>query len=388
MKNVIYLRVGLPLPHLSNSGLCNETTLLRELQSPWTVYKGRGYGLNPASLVRSTFPSSKVIVLLHLRNVFFFTSSHRRLFSTLSTITMKAAFFFLVLSALVAVNETSALPTTGMVARAKIITTKPKPPPATPNKPNPKPPADKPKPAPKPDPSTCNGIKDGNTCVTCGMCTPSQTRYHRILTLRLCGAPAKNTACGFNPKTNTCVDKKAGSGLITDSTKCQQNAASGSDSVKAQADALFNKMKSHIFNGEPGGKSDSGRHTFSSYRQANKDAGRCDTETHICAFRLKDRTPKTVWDDRNGQYSQSDVETMCKTAITLNIQDTGGKATRDGAFVVQTKFGKPICVRHQVAGSGSCFPVGIHSRTNKLGSTCSEGAQDTQAITGKNEEVA
>ncbi|KAL0945611.1 hypothetical protein HGRIS_014766 [Hohenbuehelia grisea] len=272
---------------------------------------------------------------------------------------MQAHLFVVVLAALLAV--TWAMPAEDS-DHAKIGPKgRTRPPPA----PAPRPPARPVQPA-KPPPSKCNGIKGNRACVAC----------------------ASNNTCGFNPASNTCVARNTGApNLITDKSKCQQHGASGSENIKARANEIWERMRSHIFNGEPGGKTDSGRHTFKSYHDANKDAGRCDTQTHICAFRLRESIPKTVWDNRNGRYNDGDIETMCKTAITLNIKDTGGQARGDGAFVVQTKYGRPICVRHQVAGSGSCFPVGIHSRSNRLGSPCREGPQDVQPIAGRNEEV-
>ncbi|KAL0945610.1 hypothetical protein HGRIS_014765 [Hohenbuehelia grisea] len=251
---------------------------------------------------------------------------------------MKAPLYIAVLAALFVV--TWAIPAENS-DQAKIGPQgKTRPPPPLPQRP----PARPAQPA-KPPPSTCNGIKGNNACVAC----------------------ASNNACGFNPASNTCVARNTGApNLITDKSKCQQHGASGSENIKTRANEIWGRMRNHIFNGEPGGKTDSGRHTFSSYRAANKDAGRCDTQTHICAFRLKESIPKTVWDDREGWYSEGDIETMCKTAITLNIKDTGGQARGDGAFVVQTKHGRPICVRHQVAGSGP---------------------QDIQVVADRNEEV-
>jgi hypothetical protein len=99
---------------------------------------------------------------------------------------------------------------------------------------------------------------------------------------------------------------------------------------------------------------------------------------------LNNKIPKTVFDDRAGNFTQSDVKQMCTTAITLNIQENG--AVKDGAFVVQTKFGKPIYVQHQVAGQGSCFPLGIHATTSKLSSPCKTSGE--KAIAGKTTEIA
>ncbi|KAJ7247982.1 hypothetical protein C8J57DRAFT_1240495 [Mycena rebaudengoi] len=138
----------------------------------------------------------------------------------------------------------------------------------------------------------------------------------------------------------------------------------------------------HIFVGDT--DSTSGRHTFSAWTSANKNAGRCDSESNLCVFRLHNKIPQTVFDDRAGGFTQSDVQQMCTTAITLNIQENG--AVKDGAFVVQTKFGKPICVQHQVAGQGSCFPLGIHATTSKLSSPCKSSGE--KAIAGKTTEIA
>ena len=56
-----------------------------------------------------------------------------------------------------------------------------------------------------------------------------------------------------------------------------------SDNLKADVQKEFDRMRDHIFQGEPG-KPTSGRHTLSAWTQANRDAGLCDNQTHICAF--------------------------------------------------------------------------------------------------------
>jgi len=214
----------------------------------------------------------------------------------------------------------------------------------------------------KPAASVCNGI---SACLAC----------------------TKNTACAFNSDTLKCGARTSTAApFVTNAKLCpplkQAAQIAPEAAVAQQAKAKFAAMEKHIFVGET--DPTSGRHTFSAWTSANKDAGRCDSESKLCAFRLNNKIPKTVFDDRAGGFTQSDVQQMCTTAITLNIQENG--AVKDGAFVVQTKFGKPICVQHQVAGQGSCFPLGIHATTSKLSSTCKTSGET--AIAGKTTEIA
>ncbi|KAJ7680798.1 hypothetical protein DFH06DRAFT_1315538 [Mycena polygramma] len=164
-----------------------------------------------------------------------------------------------------------------------------------------------------------------------------------------------------------------------------QIAPSAAQAESAQN--VFAAMRNHIFNGEKSNPS-SGRHTSSSWTSANKDAGRCDTESKLCVFKLNNTPPKTVFDDRAGGFTQSDIQQMCTTAITLNLKSaTATGKLENGAFVVQTKFGRPICVEHLVADPGSCFPLGIHPvRGAKLNELC--GSSGNNEIKGKTTEIA
>jgi len=217
----------------------------------------------------------------------------------------------------------------------------------------------------KPAASVCNGI---SACLAC----------------------TKNSACAFNSNTLKCVARTSTAApFVTSAQLCpplkQAAQIAPAAAVAEQAKTKFAAMKNHIFLGE---KTDptSGRHTFTAWTSANKDAGRCDSESKLCAFRLNNKIPKTVFDDRAGGFTDSDVQQMCTTAITLNIQSSAGGTLKDGAFVVQTKFGKPICVQHQVAGQGSCFPLGIHATSSKLSSKCESSGE--KPITGKTTEIA
>lgn len=217
----------------------------------------------------------------------------------------------------------------------------------------------------KPAASVCNGI---SACLAC----------------------TKNSACAFNSNTLKCAARTSTAApFVTSAQLCpplkQAAQIAPAAAVAEQAKTKFAAMKNHIFLGE---KTDptSGRHTFTAWTSANKDAGRCDSESKLCAFRLNNKIPKTVFDDRAGGFTQSDVQQMCTTAITLNIQSSAGGTLKDGAFVVQTKFGKPICVQHQVAGQGSCFPLGIHATSSKLNAECKTSGE--APITGKTTEIA
>ncbi|KAJ6501010.1 hypothetical protein DFH09DRAFT_1336160 [Mycena vulgaris] len=179
-------------------------------------------------------------------------------------------------------------------------------------------------------------------------------------------ACTKNSACAFNSNTLTCGERIA---------------PTAAEAQKAKA--MFAAMQKHVLIGEKDPKS--GRHTFSAWTSANKDAGRCDSESKLCTFRLNQGVPKTVFDDRAGGFTASDVQRMCTTAITLNIQSSAGKL-QTAAFVVQTKFGHPICVQHLVAEQGSCFPLGIHATSDKLSTECSPGSGN-KFIAGKTTEI-
>lgn len=69
------------------------------------------------------------------------------------------------------------------------------------------------------------------------------------------------------------------------SAKAKQSAQAKFDKTRSQAQAEFERMRSHIFNGES--NPTSGRHTFSAWTAKNTDTGRCDTATHLCAFRVR-----------------------------------------------------------------------------------------------------
>ncbi|CAL1697190.1 unnamed protein product [Somion occarium] len=194
--------------------------------------------------------------------------------------------------------------------------------------------------------------------------------------------------CAYDVANMQCVNKPGGAlpaTLTTDKTRCPtlsqiaQENPSVADRQKAAAE--FARMKNHIFVGES--DPSSGRHTFTAFRAANKDAGRCDKETNLCAFKLTAQTPKTVWDDRAGKYTKQDVEDICTTAITLNLLHNN-KAASPGSFAVQTKFGKSICVQHFVTKSNtpSCFPLGIHHATQfPVGKPCTFTGNDANTLT-------
>ncbi|KAJ7194196.1 hypothetical protein GGX14DRAFT_404823 [Mycena pura] len=216
--------------------------------------------------------------------------------------------------------------------------------------------------AAKPPASVCNGI---TACLAC----------------------TKNSACAFNSNTLKCGARTSTAApFVINASLCpplkQAAQIAPAANVAQQAKAKFAAMQNHIFKGEK--DPTSGRHTFSAWTSANKDAGRCDSESKLCVFRLT-ATPKTVFDDRAGGFTDSDVQQMCTTAITLNIQSSAGGALKDAAFVVQTKFGHPVCVQHQVAGQGSCFPLGIHATSSKLNSRCESSGN--QPVNGKTTEI-
>ncbi|CAL1712068.1 unnamed protein product [Somion occarium] len=194
--------------------------------------------------------------------------------------------------------------------------------------------------------------------------------------------------CAYDPANLQCVNKPAGAlpaTLIADRTRCptlsQIAQENPSVAVRQKATAEFARMRNHIFVGEK--DPSSGRHTFTAFRAANKDAGRCDRETNLCAFKLTSTTPKTVWDDRAGKYTQQDVQDMCTTAITLNLLHNNNAAS-SGAFAVQTKFGKSICVEHLVTKTNtpSCFPLGIHHATQfPVGKPCTATGNAANTLT-------
>ncbi|CAL1714809.1 unnamed protein product [Somion occarium] len=278
-------------------------------------------------------------------------------FAKRHTILLTVAFVALLTFAL-------AVPVPGdLVARVKLPGAKP---PAQPPK-KPVAPAPAPaKPAPPPA-SPCNGAKDPNGNGNCQAF-----------------AIPKN-ACAFDRTTLKCVPRPGTltSTLVTVPAQCatiqQTSRLTPNANVQQQAAAEFARMQNHIFNGET--DPTSGRHTFNAWRKANSDPGRCDNETHLCAFRLNNKTPKTVWDDRAGLYTQQDIKDMCMAAITLNIQENQMKSSL--SFSVQTKFGKSICVEHLVTkdNTPSCFPVGIHRSTPPLGSRCTDTGSGKTATT-------
>ncbi|KAK7679420.1 hypothetical protein QCA50_017474 [Cerrena zonata] len=288
---------------------------------------------------------------------------------------MKHTLLFFALAALL--TFTLALPLSPLVsqeliARGKVGNAKPPAPVKPPTKPPAKPPVTPVAPPPAPPASKCNGIKAANGLGQCNACVAT-------------------TGCTFDRTLSQCVNAPTGrldaNRFVTNADQCktigQGLNANPSADVKQRAQAEFERMRSHIFNGET--DPTSGRHTFSAWTAKNKDAGRCDKSTHLCAFRLGS-TPKTVWDDRSGLYSQRDVEDMCLNAITLNIQNNNN-AQSSASFAVQTKFGRTICVQHLVTKTNtpSCFPVGIHPQLSGVGSRCTGTGNDANKDT---EEIA
>ncbi|CAL1714854.1 unnamed protein product [Somion occarium] len=288
---------------------------------------------------------------------------------------MKRTLFFVALTTLL--TFTLALPTgfaNELSARAKIGGSKPPPPPPTKGGKNPPPPPPPPPVQTSTTPSPCNGQKNS---VGSGNC-------------KTCVAIAGN-ACAFDRDSLQCVPRPNSAltpNLVTSAAACatldQTSVLNPNQNVRQQAEAEFARMQNHIFNGET--DPTSGRHTFSAWRSKNSDAGRCDSNTNLCAFRLNNKTPKTVWDDRNGLYTVQDIKDMCITAITLNIQQNQMRSSK--SFAVQTKFGKSICVQHLVTkdNTPSCFPLGIHTAPPTLGSPCSDTGSN--AINGVTTEVA
>ncbi|KAL0958089.1 hypothetical protein HGRIS_000262 [Hohenbuehelia grisea] len=143
----------------------------------------------------------------------------------------------------------------------------------------------------------------------------------------------------------------------------------------------WDSMKNHVLVGD--GADTAGRHTVTSWQKKNKDEGWCHKETHICAFRVKENVPKTVWDDRKttpNAFTDADVEEMCKKAIKFGFETTGQKPSRDTAVIVATKHGKKICVRYQVAGAGSCYPTALIDQAAAAGSDCEKESQSYPAL--------
>ncbi|KAJ6567915.1 hypothetical protein DFH09DRAFT_1080838 [Mycena vulgaris] len=202
--------------------------------------------------------------------------------------------------------------------------------------------------------SVCNGI---TACLACKL----RLNTSFVFSEETCGARV-STAEPFVTNAKLCPPLK----------QAAQIAPTAAEAQKAKA--MFAAMQKHVLIGEKDPKS--GRHTFSAWTSANKDAGRCDSESSV---------PKTVFDDRAGGFTASDVQQMCTIAITLNIQSSAGKL-QTAAFVVQTKFGHPICVEHLVAEQGSCFPLGIHATSDKLSTECSPGSGN-KPIAGKTTEI-
>ena len=74
---------------------------------------------------------------------------------------------------------------------------------------------------------------------------------------------------------------------------------------------------------------------------------------------------KTVWD--SNFYSDLDIKNMCAVSIQLG----GINAPVPGkAFVVQSPFGQPACIRHFATNTGSCFPLGTAGPKQVLGQAC------------------
>ncbi|KAL0958111.1 hypothetical protein HGRIS_000281 [Hohenbuehelia grisea] len=141
--------------------------------------------------------------------------------------------------------------------------------------------------------------------------------------------------------------------------------------LETKVDKAWDAMANHVLKGDgPKGNDDAGRHTLSSWQEKNKDEGWCHKETHICAFRLKNQVPKTIWDNRKGRFTDADVTTMCKEVIKLGFQALGQKPSNNVSFVIKTKDQKKICVQYQVAGDGSCYPLTLNHRAEAVGTPC------------------
>ncbi|CAL1697322.1 unnamed protein product [Somion occarium] len=208
-------------------------------------------------------------------------------------------------------------------------------------------------------PSTCNGIKDQNGKGQCNAC-------------------AANPLCAFDRTTLQCIQRPTvlNANFITNPAQCLPIgnflAMNPTPTERTAVDREFARMQDHIFVGDATDPT-SGRHTRTAFRQANNDAGRCSSETRLCAFRLDKPQPKTVWDNTaGGGYTPADITDICKMTILFNKRNNFN-ARSTASFVVQTKFNKPICVTHIVTNTNlpSCFPNGIHPLVNPtIGSSC------------------
>jgi len=210
------------------------------------------------------------------------------------------------------------------------------------------------------------------------------SRANNCANLQGCSKCVANAACGFSKTAFTCSTRSgaANANQVTSNTGCPQmnqmqavfpavNAKTKAGIITATVSAEFARISDHIFNGERTSKT-SGRHTSDAWLAANPGSVRIqpvNTATHISAF-PNGKTGKTVWE--SAFYSELDIKNMC--AVTIALGNNAGK--QEGAFVVQTPFGKPACIHHFKKGTGSCFPLGTANPTAKLGAPCDVAGED------------
>ncbi|KZT21299.1 hypothetical protein NEOLEDRAFT_1139631 [Neolentinus lepideus HHB14362 ss-1] len=145
------------------------------------------------------------------------------------------------------------------------------------------------------------------------------------------------------------------------------NGVSPAGTIPAAVAAEWNRISNHVLHGETNNPN-SGRHTKSAWLATHKGAKptKDDSKTHILSY-PNGKTPKTVWDDDEGLYDDTDIKNMC--AVSIALREKAGLS--QASFVVQTPFATPYCVESFTAGTGSCFPVG--KAKSKLNKQCSLG---------------
>ncbi|KAK0469035.1 uncharacterized protein EV420DRAFT_1492091 [Desarmillaria tabescens] len=194
------------------------------------------------------------------------------------------------------------------------------------------------------------------------------------------------SACGYDGTTKRCAGlSTAGANPLARTTaECkaitsQQNSQHASAATaQANVDAAWNSMKAHVFGGAK--KATAGTHLTKEWLEKNpKVKLQSNPKTGISVTvdgkSSKNSNPKTLWNNNREsghQYTETDVERMCKAAISLVLAklktDTLPKSHTTQSFSVLAFGSTNICV--SVQGDTSCFPMSNQIANAEAGQEC------------------
>ncbi|KAK1218400.1 hypothetical protein PQX77_018923 [Marasmius sp. AFHP31] len=152
----------------------------------------------------------------------------------------------------------------------------------------------------------------------------------------------------------------------------------------AEAQAVFAKMKPHVFGTERGLGKTSGRHLASSLTKVNSKefilTRKKDDTTGLSTFKTEGKKVKTTFDDDLGAYTPEQVEKMCVEAVKSVLRITKAKTLpKSGTKITsvsvpaESRPGVNLCI--SVQGNVSVFPGSIKATSAPPGQPCVPDAE-------------